>query len=66
MWYGSRLSIEETRRLEPCPIATGLQVTSAVLAAMAWALENQRAGYIEADEMGHVRCLQIQSLTSGA
>ena len=66
MWYGSRLSIEETRRLAPYQNATGLQVTSAVLAAMVWALENPRAGYVEADEMGHVRCLQIQSLTSGA
>jgi homospermidine synthase len=27
---------------------------------MALALENPRAGYVEADEMGHVRCLQIQ------
>jgi homospermidine synthase len=60
MWYGSRLSIEETRRLAPYQNATGLQVTSAVLAAMVWALENPRAGFVEADEMDHVRCLQIQ------
>ena len=40
MWYGSRLSIEEARRLAPYQNATGLQVTSAVLAAMVWALEN--------------------------
>src|SRR5471032_964476 len=31
-WYGSQLSIEETRRVAPYQNATGLQVTSAVLA----------------------------------
>ena len=36
-WFGSRLSIEETRSLAPYQNATGLQVTSAVLAAMVWA-----------------------------
>ena len=38
-WYGSQLSIEETRRVAPYQNATGLQVTSAVLAGMVWALE---------------------------
>ena len=33
-WYGSQLSIEETRRVAPYQNATGLQVTSAVLAGM--------------------------------
>ena len=37
-WYGSQLSVEETRRLAPYQNATGLQVTSAVLAGMVWAL----------------------------
>ena len=36
-WYGSQLSIEETRTLAPHQNATGLQVTSAVLAGMVWA-----------------------------
>ena len=40
-WYGSQLSIEETRELAPYQNATGLQVTSAVLAGMVWALENR-------------------------
>ncbi len=39
-WYGSQLSIEETRRIAPYQNATGMQVTSAVLAGMVWALEN--------------------------
>ena len=59
-WYGSGLSIEETRRLAPYQNATGLQVTSAVLAGMVWALENPRAGILEADELDFRRCLDVQ------
>ena len=59
-WYGSQLSVEETRRLAPYQNATGLQVTSAVLAGMVWALENPEAGIVEADEMDHARCLEVQ------
>ncbi|MEH2510702.1 homospermidine synthase [Nitrobacteraceae bacterium AZCC 1564] len=59
-WYGSQLSIEETRRLAPYQNATGMQVTSAVLAGMVWALENPNAGIVEADEIDFRRCLQIQ------
>ena len=59
-WYGSRLSIEETRRLAPHQNATGLQVTSAVIAGMVWALENPTAGIVEADDMDFRRCLEIQ------
>jgi len=59
-WYGSQLSIEETRRLAPYQNATGLQVTSAVLAGMVWALENPEAGIVETDEMDYRRCLEIQ------
>ena len=40
--------------------ATGLQVTSAVLAGMVWALENPNAGIVEADEVDFRRCLEIQ------
>ena len=59
-WYGSQLSIEETRELAPYQNATGLQVTSAVLAGMVWALENPEAGIVETDEMDYKRCLEIQ------
>jgi homospermidine synthase len=59
-WYGSQLSIEETRRVAPYQNATGLQVTSAVLAGMVWALENPKAGIVEADEMDYKRCLEVQ------
>jgi homospermidine synthase len=60
LWYGSRLSINEARDLAPFQNATGLQVTSAVLAGMVWALENPGAGVVEADEMDHARCLAVQ------
>ncbi len=59
-WYGSQLSIEETRKLAPYQNATGLQVTSAVLAGIVWMLENSDRGIVEADEMDFRRCLEIQ------
>ncbi|MGP2493719.1 homospermidine synthase [Mesorhizobium sp. PUT5] len=59
-WYGSQLSLEEARELAPYQNATGLQVTSAVLAGMVWALENPQAGIVEADEMDYRRCLEVQ------
>ncbi|MDK3073738.1 saccharopine dehydrogenase NADP-binding domain-containing protein [Sedimentitalea sp. JM2-8] len=60
LWFGSRLSNAETRKLAPYQNATGLQVTSAVLAGMVWALENPEAGIVETDEMDHIRCLEVQ------
>jgi homospermidine synthase len=60
-WYGSRLSIEETRELAPYQNATGLQVSSAALAGMVWALENPTAGIVEADEVDFRRCLEVQT-----
>src|SRR5258705_489042 len=59
-WYGSQLSIEETRAIAPYQNATGMQVSSAVLAGMVWALENPTAGIVEADKMDFHRCLEIQ------
>ncbi len=47
-------------QLAPYQNATGLQVTSAVLAGMVWALENPTAGIVEADEMDFRRCLEVQ------
>ncbi len=60
-WYGSQLSVEETREIAPYQNATGMQVTSAVLAGMVWALENPNAGIVEADEMDYQRCLEVQT-----
>lgn len=59
-WFGSQLSIEEARALAPYQSATGLQVTSAVLTGIVWAIENPNAGIVETDEMDFERCLEIQ------
>ncbi|MBL0931808.1 MAG: homospermidine synthase [Alphaproteobacteria bacterium] len=59
LWYGSHLSIDEARKLAPHNNATSLQVTAAVLAGMIWALENPNSGVVEADEIDHVRCMEI-------
>ena len=59
-WYGSQLSVEETRMIAPYQNATGLQVSSAVLAGMVWALENPKAGIVEADDVDYKRCLEVQ------
>ncbi|MFC4348475.1 homospermidine synthase [Kordiimonas lipolytica] len=58
-WYGSQLSIHETRELIPHQNATGLQVTATVLAGMVWAIENPKRGLVEADEIDFKRILDI-------
>ena len=58
-WYGSRLSIEQARALVPHNNATSLQVTAAVLGGMVWAMENPRAGVVEADDLDHARVLEV-------
>lgn len=58
-WYGSRLTIEEARGLAPYNNATSLQVTSAVLAGVIWAMENPNQGVVEPDEIDHERILEI-------
>jgi homospermidine synthase len=58
-WYGSRLSIDEARRLVPYNNATSLQVTAAVLGGVIWAIENPRAGVVEADNIDHRRVMEV-------
>ncbi len=58
-WYGSQLSIDEARRLAPFNSATSLQVTSAALAGMIWAMENPTRGIVEPDDMDFERPLAI-------
>ncbi|NJR13890.1 MAG: homospermidine synthase, partial [Phyllobacteriaceae bacterium] len=60
-WFGSRLTLAEARTLAPYQNATGLQVSSAVLAGMVWALGAPRCGIVETDEMDYKRCLAVQS-----
>jgi homospermidine synthase len=58
-WYGSRLTIEEARRVAPHNNATSLQVTAAVLAGVIWALEHPNEGIIEPEEMDFARVLDV-------
>lgn len=56
-WYGSCLSIDETRRLAPHNNATSLQVVAAVLSAVLWAIKNPQLGILEADDLPHEEIL---------
>jgi len=58
-WYGSRLSIDEARRVAPHNNATSLQVTAAVLGGFVWAIEHPRRGIVEPDEIDFARILEI-------
>ena len=58
-WYGSRLTVEEARRLVPYNNATSLQVTAPVLAGFIWAVENPKRGIVEPEEMDFHRVLEI-------
>ena len=58
-WYGSQLTIDETRKLAPYQNATGLQVTAGVLGGMIWAMENPKSGVMEPDEVDFERVMEI-------
>lgn len=58
-WFGSQLSVSEARKLAPYNNATTLQVSSGILAAIVWVLENPRRGVIDPDEMDFDRVLEI-------
>jgi homospermidine synthase len=58
-WMGSRLSIQEARRMAPYQNATGMQVTAAVVAGMIWAIENPHRGVVEAEDLDHERILGL-------
>lgn len=58
-WYGSRLAIEEARKLAPHNTATSLQVVAGVLGGMVWALRNPGAGAVEPDDIDYEMVLEI-------
>jgi homospermidine synthase len=58
-WYGSRLTIDEARRVAPHNNATSLQVTAAVLGGVVWALEHPQEGVVEPEDMDFIRVLDI-------
>lgn len=58
-WYGSRLTIQEARRLVPYNNATSLQVVAGVLGGMVWALRNPGAGIVEPDDIDYGLVLEV-------
>jgi homospermidine synthase len=58
-WYGSRLTIEEARRLAPHNSATSLQVTAPVVAGVIWAMRHPDRGVIEPEEMDHAEIMDF-------
>ena len=60
-WYGSQLSVGQARSLAPFNNATSLQVTSAVLSGMVWAIRHPDAGIVEADDIDFREALAIQT-----
>lgn len=58
-WYGSQLTIEETRRVISHNNATSLQVAVAALAGLMWAIQNPDRGVVEAEDLDHDFVLRI-------
>jgi len=58
-WYGSRLSIEEARKLAPYNNATSLQVAAGVMAGVIWAMENPKNAIVDPDDMDFRRILEL-------
>ncbi len=56
-WYGSQLSIEETRELVDDQNATTLQVVASLLGAIVWTINNPRMGYNEPEDLPHEEIL---------
>lgn len=60
-WYGSRLNIDEARKLAPHNSATTLQVTSAVLSGVVLAMESPALGLVEPEQLDFERGLEVQA-----
>ncbi len=58
-WFGSRLSIDQARRLAPHNNATSLQVAAGVLAGVIWTLENPCRGIVEPEDIDFERVLEV-------
>jgi homospermidine synthase len=58
-WFGSKLSIQEARKLVPYNNATSLQVAAGVMSGVVWAMQNPAAGIIDPDELDFRRILDL-------
>ncbi len=59
-WFGSTLLHKKAKLLAPNQNATGLQVSSSVLAGIVYALNHPQCGVIETDEMDYREPLRVQ------
>lgn len=57
-WFGSTLSIEETRKLVPHNNATSLQVVAGLIGGIIWAIQNTNEGLVEPDDLPHDEILK--------
>lgn len=58
-WYGSRLTIQQARRLAPYNSATSMQVVAGILGGLVWAMRNPSAGIVEPDDIDYESVLEI-------
>jgi homospermidine synthase len=58
-WYGSQLSIEETRKLAPYNTATTLQVAITVVAGVIYAIQNPNLGFLHVEDIDFEKVLEI-------
>jgi homospermidine synthase len=58
-WYGSQLTLDETRKLVPHNSATTLQVAAGVLAGCVWAIRNPDRDVVDPDQLPFDEILAI-------
>ncbi|WP_454780714.1 saccharopine dehydrogenase C-terminal domain-containing protein [Legionella sp. WA2022007384] len=57
-WYGSTLSIEESRKLVAHNNATSLQVVAGLISGIIWAIQHPNEGLVEPDELPYDEILK--------
>lgn len=58
-WFGSQLTIGESRKHLDFANATTLQVVAGALSATVWAIRHPRKGLVEPDDLNHEECLEV-------
>lgn len=58
-WLGSRVHVDDARKLAPYNNATSLQVSAGVLSSMMWAIENPWAHLVEPDDIPYDRVIEL-------
>lgn len=58
-WYGSRLSIQQARKLAPNNSATSLQVVAGIMGGMVWAIKNPHRGVVEPDDINFEEVMAV-------